>query len=69
MEWSASLLTLEKRSLETKKKINNHREEISVKVPNREARKKLTSGDTTKLNEFSGETVGWKVLTVPSGGI
>jgi len=41
MEWSASLLTLEKRRLETKRKINNHREEISVKVPNREAEKEV----------------------------
>jgi ribosomal protein S10 len=70
MEWSVSLLALEKRRLETKKtKIMNRREEISVKMPNQEARMKLTSGDKTKLNEFSGENMGRNVLTVPNGGI
>jgi hypothetical protein len=59
VEWSASLLKVEERRLETKKKqIKNRREEISVKVPNREGRKKFKSGDKAKLNEFGGENVG-----------
>jgi hypothetical protein len=69
VEWSASLLKAEERRLEKKKQIKNRREEISVKVPNREARKKFTSGDKAKLNEFGGENVGRAVLTVTDGGI
>jgi len=38
-------------------------------LSNREARKKFTGGDKTKLNEFGGENVGRKVLTLPNGGI
>ena len=52
-----------------RQQIKNLREQISVKVPNREARKKFTGGDKTNLNESGVENVGRKLLTVPYGGI
>jgi hypothetical protein len=68
MEWSASLLTLGKKTNWDKKQIKNLREEFSVVVPNRDARKKYIGGDKTDLNESGVENMRWKVLTVPNGG-
>jgi hypothetical protein len=63
-------LTVEKRCLETKEKqIKNRPEEISVKVPNREERKKFKGGDKTKLNEYGGENVGRKYYPCPTVGV